>query len=384
MADPEKTDRDWLHGFVLPLVAGGDVRVSGVIGQRELDRLVVSPVISGSRDESVLRICEARQAVMAELLLAPPLPELDDDALRLAAAVQDLLFLSHPDARGARKRRLAEVARFAAEAVALAPPESAGELAARHSMLHHLFDLGRDDVRVTFWAGKREFRGAEPPARLLKWSRVRRVREERWRVGLLSEAVADPQRRAIVVALLAASPLTDLLEPLRLDPPLDLQPLSAWLRDPEIARAVADQWLALGLPALAGPLSAALIALYGKDDPEAARLATRFVSHLHLLELIAHPGEGPSATELKNQLAAQPALRDLFGLYAAADRLGFGRPDDAALDPRLKRAIDGYAQSCAVLCGEARVNELIALAARGTRQNLLPEVPLDSDLRFAP
>ena len=36
-------------------------------------------------------------------------------------------------------------------------------LAERHSMLHHLFDLGRDDVRVSFWVGKREFHGSEPP-----------------------------------------------------------------------------------------------------------------------------------------------------------------------------------------------------------------------------
>ena len=63
-------------------------------------------------------------------------------------------------------------------------------------MLHHLFDLGRDDVRVSFWVGKREFHGAEPPARLLKWPELRRVREERWRVTVVGEAMADPLMQA--------------------------------------------------------------------------------------------------------------------------------------------------------------------------------------------
>jgi hypothetical protein len=385
VADHREADHQWLHGFVLPLIAGGDVRVSEVIGQRELDRLVVAPL---DRDEAALRIAEARQAVMAELLLDPPLPELDDEALKLAAAVQDLLFLSHPDARGpqVRKRRLAEVARFAASVAELLPPERALDLASRHSMLHHLFDLGRDDVRVTFWAGKREFRGAEPPPRLLKWGKVRRVREERWRVGLMSEAACDPPRRAIVLALLAASPLTDLLEPLRLDPPLELQPLARWLREPEIARAVADRWLSLGFAAIAGPITSALLALYEKEDPEAARLATRFVCHLHLLAIVARRSSGALLPELQAQLAAQPALRDFYGLFAAAQRLGLGRPDDVAKDPRLASAIDRAASACATLCGETRVRELVAQMARGTRIQLLaaPAEDAPSDQRIAP
>ncbi len=171
----------WLHRFVLPLVAGGDVRVQNAIGSEELE-LVTSG--AWEDDEAGRRIADARQALMAELLLDPPAPALDEPSVRLAAAMQNLLFLVHPDAGGlgVRRSKAARVARFAAQlASELEPPDGAYALVARHSMLAHLFDLGRDDVRVSFWAGKREFKGAEPPPRLLKWASVRRVREERWR-----------------------------------------------------------------------------------------------------------------------------------------------------------------------------------------------------------
>ena len=74
------------------------------------------------RGEVVGRIGEARHAVAAELVIDAPEPDLDTDALRLAVAVHNLLFLSHPGTRAAsvRKGRLAEVAAFAAKAGAAA------------------------------------------------------------------------------------------------------------------------------------------------------------------------------------------------------------------------------------------------------------------------
>jgi hypothetical protein len=366
----------WLHGFVLPLVAGGDVRVSGVMGQRELDELIVDPWITSQRDERVHRIAEARHAVVSELLIDPFEPELEDESLTLAVAMQNLLFLSHPGTAGAfvRRSKLRQVAEWSALKVrALPEPETVRELAERHSMLHHLFDLGRDDVRVSFWAGRREFRGAEPPSRLLKWATVRRVREERWRVSFLTEAVTDPGQRAIVLALLAASPLTDLLEPLRLDPQLELKPLARWLREPLVARAVADRYLSIGFAQLGGPLTAALLALYNqKNVAHEAQIVTRFFCHLHLLRIIGPRERGAEfLPELQAMLAGQPNLRDFYGLFAAAQRVGMGRPDDLALDAKLSKLVDGYAAACATLCGPARVLELEALMARGVQQMLL-------------
>ena len=356
----------WLQRFVLPLVAGGDVRVQTAIGSHEVALLATG---SWEDDEAARRIADARQAIMAEILIDPPAPSLDEPSIRLAAAMQNLLFLLHPASGGVgvRKSKAARLARYSVELAHLPAAENAVALAARHSILAHLFDLGRDDVRVSFWAGKHEFKGAEPPPRLLRWGSLRRVREERWRVLIATEAAGDAAERQIVIALLQASPLTDLLEPARLDPPFDLEESTAWLGEPTIARAVADRWLALGIPRLASPVGTALVKLYERKLTSAARLATEFVCHLHLLALMS----GPSKTrpervlELQAQAQAQAALRDFYGLFAAAQRVGLGRPPDLAQNPRLAEEVAAYAGACQDVAGLTRVNELAGLMARG-------------------
>jgi hypothetical protein len=372
--DPDK----WLHDFVLPLVAGGDVRVATAIGARELETALRAPELSTSTstDGAIHRIAEARHDVVSELVMSAPTPILDETSLRLAAAVQDLLFLAHPGAEGAgvRRARLRALSAFAVQlaTLALPPAESLDAprlLAERHSMLHHLFDLGRDDVRVSFWVGKREFRGAEPPARLLKWPELRRVREERWRVAVASEAMSDARERPIIVALLRASPLTDLLEPSRLEPRFDLLPLAPWLRQPAIARAVADRYLSAGLSQIGGAFAAALMALYNDKDPRArshSRTATAFACHLQLLSLIGKKpqSEREHLLELQGIVQAQPGLRDFYGLFAAAQRAGFGRPSDVARDPRLRAEVDAYASACAALVGHDRLLELGGVMSR--------------------
>ena len=108
----------WLHHFVLPLVAGGDVRVAHVIGARERKRLLETDL---ERDESAQRIAEARHAIASELVLTPPEPALDDEALRLAGAMQNLLFLLHPgtNAPSVTRRRLRAVSMYATEMATL-------------------------------------------------------------------------------------------------------------------------------------------------------------------------------------------------------------------------------------------------------------------------
>jgi hypothetical protein len=270
--------------------------------------------------------------------------------------------------RGGRLKQVAAWSAFIARS--LPPPPTPWHLAARHAMLHHLFDLGRDDVRVSFWAGRREFRGMEPPARLLRWGRVRRVREERWRTPVVTEAVGDPLQRSVLVALLAASPLTDLLEPLRPEPALELGDAARWLREPTVARAVADRWLRLGLPQVGGILAGALITLYNqKERALESRTWSAFLSHLHLLALIGRRDEPAAQVQEMNALCqAQPGLRDFYGMFAAAQRVGVGRPADVARDPRLDRLIDAYAAACVQVCGATRVLELEGVMARGVRQ----------------
>ena len=54
----------WLHHFVLPLVAGGDVRVQQVIGTRELKQLLEHDF---ARDDNAQRIAVARHAIVSSL-----------------------------------------------------------------------------------------------------------------------------------------------------------------------------------------------------------------------------------------------------------------------------------------------------------------------------
>jgi hypothetical protein len=360
---------EWLHGFVLPLVAGGDVRVRGALGAVELKHLLDRlPDLEGAAAAG--QVAEARLQVAAELWLDAQPPPLDDTALRLALSVQNLLFLAHPGAQtlSVSERRRRRVARYALMAAALHEPRDFEELVARHTLVHHLFDLGRDDVRISFWAGRREYRGAEPPGRLLKWPNLRRVREERWRVGVVAEAISDNHLREVVNALVLASPLTDLLEPTRLEPRFTLGPIVKWLRLPQVARGVADRYLALGLEQSGPAFGTALVDLYQRKEMKAeSKLATRFFCHLHLLWLLgeAHSSEPTRRTRVFTMASHNEAMKDFFGLFAAAQRIGLGRPPDVARDPRLAALVDSHTVACSSVCGPARVLQLEGLLARG-------------------
>jgi len=367
----------WLHHFLVPLVAGGDVRVSRPFGALERRQLCDEAVATD--DERSRALGEARQSVAAEILVSPKEPQLDDETVDFGIAVNNLLFLSHPAASGSlvRKSKLARVAEWSVNLVeSHGPPEDAAHLVARHTLLQHLFDLGRDDVRVSFWAGRRDFRGSEPPSRLYRWGKMRRVREERTRVQLVGEFLNDQGHRqqALLEALLHASPLTDLLDPVRGEPTLDFEGSARWLAEPLIARAVADRWLALGLSQIAQPATNALLALCQRKKVSVeARLSTEFLCHLQLLGLLSRRGTTDVdrlRTEMFSQAQTQPAMRELFGVFAAAGILGLQRPGDLGRDARLLRLVDDYAAVCATVVGQPRILELQAALARGTHAML--------------
>jgi hypothetical protein len=199
------------------------------------------------------------------------------------------------------------------------------------------------------------------------------VREERTRVAVVQLAMGEPRLAEVVRALLAASPVTDLLSPLRLEPALDLQPLAAWLRDPSLGRAVADRYLELGFERVGAPYAVALLGRYNaKGQAVAARTATAYLCHLQLLRLISRPRGAARREDLLGELKAicggrDKSLVDLFGLFAAAGRVGLQRPPDVR-EGGLVELIDQYAAACGLLVGEARLKELVGLVARGVEQ----------------
>lgn len=446
---------EFLQRFAVPLVAGGAVHVGAPLGRRGLRRLrrAVAEGLDGSAAGEALQA--ERLSVLAELL---PVPCGPDEAPRLDAepalpallvALHDMAFLLHPASAGAAvtrglRRRIADHARALCAPLAPAAGRRARSrdgapdlttLLSRHSLLHGLFTLHRQDIRVSFWAGSREFLGQEPPPRLLAWRGVRRVQEERWRVlfylQLLGLSDGAGGGRACLEALMAASPLTDLLNPLRVDPPLDLAQHAALLREPALARAVAYSYLDLGLKEVAGALRSALLRLLDSRDaaatpparrdaePHGARrdLATLlcFTSHLHLCELLRAPvgaplgraatltQEGRAATLTQEGRAASApagpgarspvrpelvegrggasgspredsALQDLHALFAAL-LLHFpalALPADVAKDPALMRQVRSYGERCLQKSGALRVNELSALCARALGEPVPP------------
>jgi hypothetical protein len=232
----------FLRGFVLPLVAGGDVHVGGPIAPDTLARWEVELGASSDASVTLQLIDEARAAALAPLVVRPPPMVFSADLLRLAVALYTALVLQHPRSdgwlnRGGRR----ELAGFARALATVAPPQDRTELLARHALLARIFELVRRDTIVRWWSGKAEFRGEPPPARLLRWRGVRRVRAESADVPI-GEVLAGDDGRNAVAGLLTISPLTDLLS---LTTAYRRYPAFRWgaqldvLRDAELARAVA-------------------------------------------------------------------------------------------------------------------------------------------------
>ncbi len=359
---------EFVSDFVLPLVAGGTLHVSAPLGRAGYHRLRELK-IPAELDGAIL---EARSAIAGELLVDAVPPLLDAEAFRLAVAVHDLLFLFHPGTASfsVRDRRLDEVARFAGTLGSLTESRDPQTLVARHTMLHLLPSLARTDVQVSFWVGKREFHGEEPPRRLVAWPNLRRVRQERRRVNCFAESASHPLAGAVVQMLLEGSPLTDLLHPVRLEPRFSLGKHADTLSDPELARLVAYAWLEAGVDRVGGAIAGAVLADLDGDSRRQARFACAFLAHLHLCSLLAPQSEprDPRAPRTVTRFAVggDPALRDFYGLFTALHKNApdLCAPADVHRDPRLAKRVADHAGACAAACGVTRVRELGALVAR--------------------
>ena len=245
---------DFLAHFVRPLVEGGDVHVGEPIGG---EALATWEVALGEHADIIVPIDDARADLASALLIRPPPIAFSAGDLRLCVALHDALVLAHPDTDGWPARRGRKgLAAFVTDVVSAAgSPEDRLDIVARHTLFHGLPELVRQDIRLRWWTGRAEFKGAAPPRRLLLWPGLRRVREEKADVPLAD--VVDGEAAPLVGELLARSPLTDLLSagapargfaPFRWGGQLDV------LRDAELARLVAYRWLETG--ASADPSSA--------------------------------------------------------------------------------------------------------------------------------
>jgi hypothetical protein len=341
---------DFLLDAMVPLVRGGPVKVVTPIDARDLEKLRSVLLILDGVSPGMLE--SSRELVAAEITLSLPPLLLDDEALALAAALYDALWLSHPEAQGRSQSRLERVARFAEKCAQVAPAQTRDVMLSRHTMLHNLFHIGRTDRRVRFWAGSRMYLGKEPPARLLAWRSVRRVRVEATHRNWYRETDAPDAVRAIVRNLLMASPLTDVLNSARVEPPPSLSAIAQVARDAELARYACYQLVSSGLGPVAQPLGAQLAdcAARRPDAPE-LRPAMAFACHLHILEALG--GETvPAWMENESAWPQHDEARAFCGAFAAAWKARF-LPSGLSAD--LEERLARRAEACARLAGQARL-----------------------------
>ena len=254
------------------------------------------------------------------LLDARP-PPLDENTLRLGAALHNLLLLSHPSlVLGNDERGRARIAEAAQRLGDLGPPATAEEAVRRHSLLVRLPEVVQPERLVTYWLGKQLFVGRTPPSRLLALPRLRRVNVEETRRFWMREVGIPACARAAFGALSRASPLGEALDPLRLEPAMSWARILPVLRFPKLGRLVADRIVELGLVGAGGALAAALFQYASVRDspaaassPAGAAFGIRFLAHAVWLEtLFGSEDPPPTGGDLGALLVAaaevEPAL----------------------------------------------------------------------------
>jgi hypothetical protein len=250
MASPEGIVERVFVSVMAPLVLGGVVEPGHPIGARAaLGLMAIEPRPIDL--DLVSRVDLARTAVARRLVPIDLAPETDGATFALGAALHDLLQVAHPGwVRHASAGRLLDLVVATLDRVP--PPRTAREALLRHTWLSRVLAITRKDSAVSWWTGSREFRGHEPPARLMAWPGVRRVhvqREERAVTELLAHGgvVELTERwRAALATFLHTTPLTDLATCAREVPAFRWSRASLALAAAPVTRTLALRALALG------------------------------------------------------------------------------------------------------------------------------------------
>ena len=329
--------REFLARFVTPLVAGGEVHIGAPIPMTDVDRWEHE---LGHASVEQLAVDDARQAVVSTLVCRPPPFVLEADELALAAGLHNALFLVHPRAEewSVTDRVRRKIIDTALAQVSQPLTRNRTRVLARHALLHNLFHLTRSDVTVSWWTGRARFQGQKPPARLIAWRGVRRVREDVTVVDF-EELLAVPDTAPVIATLLRRTPLTQLVDSHPGAPPLHWEDAVFLLRDAELARAAAYRLVPDGAPRdqITGParLAAAFEQMLERAPDEAdVRAVAAFLVHLAALFCFGELGlrePGAKSPMISTMLAAEAAgqrPRGLATLFALPGAL-------AAVDPRI-------------------------------------------------
>lgn len=373
-----RTVATFLSQFVRPLVAGGDVHVGRPLTTPELARFEAD---LGNATPELVAVDEARTDVLAELVARPPALVLDADELALAVGLHNALVLAHPDADGAlvtdaMRRRIAAAA---LRMVSQPPSRNRTRVLARHALLHNLLDLGRSDITVSWWTGRARFLGQKPPARLVAWKGMRRVREEVTRAGF-DELLASPEVAPVIAALLRRSPLTQLLGSSSVAPPLHWEDAVFLLRDAELARAVAYAAIRPDEPKAQVATPARMAAAFEQmleRTPAIADVRAVAAFLVHLCALLAMAEAHLTSPSAKSPLlsavlgggpgAGRPrGLATFFALPVALDRVEprLAVPPGLVAEPVWQRRWLAFKNQSTELVGQPLVDSLVARLGR--------------------
>jgi hypothetical protein len=386
MARP--TVQSFLSRFVRPLVAGGEIHVGRPLTVEDVDAFDHELPHASVESEAV---DDARAAVLAPLVCRVPPLLLERDDLALAAALHNTLFLVHPQADGVTitdkmRRRIIDMTQaLATQPLTRRRPRVLG----RHALLHNVFDLARTDLQLSWWTGRARFLGQQPPARLLRWKGVRRVREEVSRAGY-DELLGASDVAPVMAMLLRRTPLTQVLSTHVAAPALHWEDAVFLLRDAELARLVAYHAVAPAAAAGAGALggdgkelvatparlAAAFEQMIERNPPAAdVRAVAAFLVHLGALLVLGERGMrevGARSPLLSSVLAPERAgqrPRGLSTFFALPNALAVVEPRLAAPpglldDPVLARRWQVHRTQAAEAVGDAVIETLAQRLAR--------------------
>jgi hypothetical protein len=260
---------------LVPLVTGGDLRPVPPIGTDLALRLSTQATsLESDSDVALARLARAR-----ELWPVDRVPPMRPGEWLLLFALNDLIQAANPDLPGVLRQRPFRLLMLVEATVERAgAPRSVADALARDATFARVLEVARPDTHVAWWVGSGLFQGTKPPARLLAWPNVRRVRSTVDRVRIPDLAAGrhqlEPTYRRAVATFFAASPLTDLGGIDRSEPPFAWTGATLGLIRSERGRTLAERVIRARCDAAAAAREAtraaqALSTLGDETEPEA-------------------------------------------------------------------------------------------------------------------
>lgn len=259
----------------MPLVTGGDLRPVAPFGTDAALRVAAQGAALGLDSEVLIE----RRAVVRRLWPLDSIRPLTQGDWLLLVAFNDLIQASNPSLPGFwRKRPLRLLDMVEASVERAGTPRTLADALERHATFARVLEITRPDTHVEWWTGSAVFRGSKPPARLLAWPSLRRVRTSVDRVRLVHltgglDAV-EARFRSVLSRFLASTPLTDLATLDREEPAFEWTGASLGVVQSVHGRNVAERALRLrgGVAVAAREVVRATQALVidpSREDPDA-------------------------------------------------------------------------------------------------------------------